>query len=205
MTKEELILWRKSRGMTQKQLADGLDIDIKTLGRWERGLSRMPMDILAKLELAAPGGMEKLRSNLPVQEEEMPFRWRPFPGFKSNRDYTGDEIDRLPIGTRVWILGFQSATEWTVNLARKKGHYISDEASMTVANGRQIRLTLPAGAFPDRLGPPAPWINEVYTANVAVINAARRELSAFHRELDEERAKRMEDPFGAPLPPHITE
>jgi hypothetical protein len=56
MTKEELVLWRNSRGYSQQQMATGLQVSQKTYSRWETGERAVPTDLGARLgvEQAAP-------------------------------------------------------------------------------------------------------------------------------------------------------
>jgi transcriptional regulator with XRE-family HTH domain len=51
MTGEDLILWRKKQGLTQRGLAQSLGVDVMTVSRWERGTRGIP----ALLPLALEG------------------------------------------------------------------------------------------------------------------------------------------------------
>lgn len=49
----ELMIWRKTRKLTQAGLAGLLGVSRETIGNWEAGRNRLPMDITARLERLA--------------------------------------------------------------------------------------------------------------------------------------------------------
>jgi transcriptional regulator with XRE-family HTH domain len=46
----DLAVWRKQQGLTQKQLAKGLGVDVMTVSRWERVVRGIPPHIPLALE-----------------------------------------------------------------------------------------------------------------------------------------------------------
>lgn len=54
MTREELISWRKQRGINQGQVADLLRVSRQTVISWERGRYAIPDDLELRLSRAAP-------------------------------------------------------------------------------------------------------------------------------------------------------
>lgn len=50
MKADELLAWRKRRGLTQRQLARALGVDVMTVSRWERGVRSIPPHLPLALE-----------------------------------------------------------------------------------------------------------------------------------------------------------
>ena len=50
MIGDDLILWRKKQGLTQRELAQFLGIDVMTISRWERGVRGIPALLSLALE-----------------------------------------------------------------------------------------------------------------------------------------------------------
>jgi transcriptional regulator with XRE-family HTH domain len=50
MEGRELAIWRKRHGLSQKQLAQGLGVDVMTVSRWERGVRGIPPHLPLALE-----------------------------------------------------------------------------------------------------------------------------------------------------------
>jgi len=50
MKGKNLVNWRKQQGLTQKQLAQVLGVDVMTISRWERGVRGIPPYIPLALE-----------------------------------------------------------------------------------------------------------------------------------------------------------
>lgn len=50
MKGRDLAIWRKQQGLTQKQLAQGLGVDVMTVSRWERGVRGIPPHLPLALE-----------------------------------------------------------------------------------------------------------------------------------------------------------
>lgn len=46
----ELSMWRKQNGLTQKELAQTLGVDVMTISRWERGVRSIPPHLSLALE-----------------------------------------------------------------------------------------------------------------------------------------------------------
>jgi transcriptional regulator with XRE-family HTH domain len=60
MTPGQLKVWREGNGLSQRQLADTLEIDIMTVSRWERGVRSIPPFLHLALEcMEKKGGTEK--------------------------------------------------------------------------------------------------------------------------------------------------
>jgi transcriptional regulator with XRE-family HTH domain len=147
-----LILWRKSRGMTQQQLADMLKVRRETVNNWEKGRYRIPQSALPALAEASPEPPDRKTANLPA---ERPYaRWRPYPW--ANRDYTPSEVERCKAGRLVWRLILEGGTEWTVMQAFKTGHF-----------HHGLNITMPAQAFPDPMGQEASWARDLFASKEA--------------------------------------
>lgn len=50
MKANELVAWRKRWGLTQRQLAQALGVDVMTVSRWERGVRSIPPHLPLALE-----------------------------------------------------------------------------------------------------------------------------------------------------------
>ena len=50
MKGRDLAIWRKQQGLTQKQLSQGLGVDVMTVSRWERGVRSIPPHLPLALE-----------------------------------------------------------------------------------------------------------------------------------------------------------
>lgn len=50
MEGKDLVIWRKQQGLIQKQLAQGLGVDVMTVSRWERGVRGIPPHLPLALE-----------------------------------------------------------------------------------------------------------------------------------------------------------
>ena len=50
MEGNDLAKWRKEWGLTQRQLAQALGVDVMTISRWERGVRGIPPHIPLALE-----------------------------------------------------------------------------------------------------------------------------------------------------------
>jgi transcriptional regulator with XRE-family HTH domain len=50
MTGDDLILWRKKLGLTQRELAQSLRVDVMSISRWERGARGIPALLPLALE-----------------------------------------------------------------------------------------------------------------------------------------------------------
>lgn len=82
---EDVVAWRKLRGLTQAQLADRAGIGLATLARFEQGDGGIGLESLLRI-LRALGVLENLRRALDPYEsdlgrlrsgEELPRRVRP--------------------------------------------------------------------------------------------------------------------------------
>jgi transcriptional regulator with XRE-family HTH domain len=65
MDGRKLASWRKQHGLTQRQLAVGLGVDVMTISRWERGVRRIPTYIPLTLE-ALESHLKKEKHHGPV-------------------------------------------------------------------------------------------------------------------------------------------
>lgn len=158
MTPDELRLWRKGRGLTQRQLAALVNVRRETVTNWEKGHHDIPFDVLAKLEAHSPS----IKAAQPLMDKV----WRIRPYIWANRDYDEDkEWHKIPVGGKVWRLFLdERKTNWEVRvmLSDKRGHTL---------HSSEPRITLPPEAFPDPLGPEAPWARAMYAERLAAYNA----------------------------------
>lgn len=167
MTKDELLVWRTGRNMTQAALGKALGVSRKTIIRWESGDTRIPNDALLKLE-----------SNLPqaalLQTAEIETRrWRPYPW--GNRDYTMVEVGAKQAGSLVWRLCLDvREPQWEALKAFKRGTFQYYDAP---------RIVLPAEAFPDPLGPAAAWAAEMFAERERKATDERLKVVAFRNEM----------------------
>lgn len=171
MTKEEFRLWRKSRGLSQAELAVTLGVRRETVSKWESGVHEIPYDALTKMEAVAPGAQERKAMEAPAEQETR--RWRPYPW--GNRDYTLNELRQLPKGTLVWRLCLDVREPvWEVLKATSKG-------SFQYSNAPEIRL--PQEAFPDPMAVEAPWARASYDDIERAMARKLGELLALHRDM----------------------
>lgn len=59
MTKEELLIWRRQRGLNQGQLGNLIGMSRQAIIHWERGRHPLPDDIELRLQRAAPGEIKQ--------------------------------------------------------------------------------------------------------------------------------------------------
>lgn len=62
MNGKDLTLWRKKWGLTQRELAKSLGVDVMTVSRWERGARGIPALLPLALE-ALENRLRKEREN----------------------------------------------------------------------------------------------------------------------------------------------
>jgi transcriptional regulator with XRE-family HTH domain len=65
MVGDDLILWRKREGLTQRGLAQSLGVDVMTISRWERGTRGIPVLLPIALE-ALENRLSKEKDHGPV-------------------------------------------------------------------------------------------------------------------------------------------
>lgn len=171
MTKEELLILRRGRGLTQEDLAGSLGVRREAVSRWEKGVHSVPDDIAEKIAALMPEAAERKASSLPA--EIVTRRWRPYPW--ANRDYTLVELGKVSAGLLVWRLCLDvREPQWEVLKATTKGRFQYADSP---------EIVMPVEAFPEPLGQAAPWAADMFAQRAAVANAKRLELKAFHEEL----------------------
>lgn len=171
MTKEELLLWRKGRGITQAQLAELAGVSRLSVVRWEKGTFAVPVDVLAKLEAHSPS----IKAAAPLVNSV--WRIRPYPW--ANRDYDEDrgEWHKIPLGGKVWRLFLDERKgDWEVRVM------LSDKRGKTL-HSSEPRITMPPEAFPDPLGAEAPWAKEMFERRIAEYNAELSGRRALYKEI----------------------
>jgi transcriptional regulator with XRE-family HTH domain len=63
MNGRDLVIWRKQQGLTQKELAESLNVDVMTISRWERGVRGIPPHLPLALEALEHRFKKEVKNN----------------------------------------------------------------------------------------------------------------------------------------------
>lgn len=103
MTREELISWRKQRGVNQGQMADMIGVSRQTVISWERGRYAIPDDIEVRLSPASPKESEqRARREGRITPAAFPHLYR----------YARDIMRHVPLDTHPIMLARRGLFGW---------------------------------------------------------------------------------------------